>query len=149
MISLVNFLHPEISLILQTKSGINVPNLKILNRFSFWIHLFLNILWNGEAVSHSSKQHTTWCKIHWEKSLWESPVQSLVMFMKTYHIMKDTNVQKGIWIIHEQHFERAFENLWIFQQTAGSLIPWQSSNALINGCYLHLLVYDDHLRWTP
>lgn len=29
------------------------------------------------------------------------------------------------------------------------LILWQSSNALINGCYLHPLVYDGHLLRAP
>lgn len=46
-------------------------------------------------------------------------------------------------------FERAFENSWIVRRTSGGLILWQSSNALINGCYLNLLVYDGHLLWTP
>lgn len=32
---------------------------------------------------------------------------------------------------------------------SGGLILWQPSNALINGCYLHPLVYDGHLLHTP
>lgn len=32
---------------------------------------------------------------------------------------------------------------------SGGLIPWQASNALINGRYLQPLVYDGHLPPTP
>lgn len=69
--------------------------------------------------------------------------------MKITHIVWGASGHKGNWIIYEQHFWNSSENLWIRWCMSGGLILWQTSNALINGCYLHPLVYDGHLLWTP
>ncbi len=97
---------------------------------------------------------------HWEKRRWRREIQSAcgggstsaainIFFMKLSLIVWGAGGHKGNWIIYEQHFGNSGENLWIGWCMSSGLILWQSSNALINGCYLHPLVYDGHLLWTP